>query len=54
MQGENAERWRKLCERAVVERDHERLMQLIQEINQLLEAKEANLQQKQAKGKSAA
>jgi len=30
MQGENDERWRKLSEQAVVERDHERLMQLIQ------------------------
>jgi len=54
MQGETKERWRKLCEQAANEQDHERLMQLIQEINQLLEEKEAQLQPKRAEGKSAA
>jgi hypothetical protein len=40
MHGEKAERWLKLCEEAAIEQDHERLMKLITEINQLLEEKE--------------
>ena len=53
MQGETRERWQKLCEEAANEQDHDRLMQLIQEINQLLQAKEARLKPK-AEGKIAA
>jgi hypothetical protein len=37
MQGENAERWRMLCERAATEQDPTRLMELVREINRLLE-----------------
>ena len=43
MQGENAERWRKLCEQAAIEQDSKKLMELIEEINNLLEAKEHRL-----------
>lgn len=40
---ENREKWMELCERAAREQDPERLMQLIAQINQLLEAKEHKL-----------
>lgn len=43
MQGPTRERWHQLCEQAAVEQDPDRLMQLIQEINQLLREKEARL-----------
>ena len=48
MQAETGERWRKLCEQAAVEQDTQKLLQLIREINQLLEAKERRLQQQNA------
>lgn len=44
MQGETKERWHKLCEQAVVEQDPEKLLELTQEINALLEDKEQRLQ----------
>jgi hypothetical protein len=37
------ERWYELCKQAAVEKDPERLLRLVQEINRLLEEKEANL-----------
>lgn len=40
---ENREKWMELCERAAREQDPEKLMQLIAQINQLLEAKEHRL-----------
>lgn len=40
---ENREKWMELCERASTEQDPEKLMQLIAQINQLLEAKERRL-----------
>jgi len=43
MQGKTGERWRELCELARVEQDPERLMALINEINRLLEEKQARL-----------
>lgn len=43
MQGENAERWLKLCEQAASERDPHKLMELINEINRLLSEKEDRL-----------
>lgn len=43
MQGETKQRRAKLCEQAATEQDHERLMALIHEINQLLERKEKRL-----------
>jgi hypothetical protein len=44
MQGENSERWRKLCEQAAVEQDPEKLLELTKEINGLLTEKEEQLQ----------
>ena len=43
MQDGNKERWRLLCEQASVEQDPNKLQELITEINDLLEAKEARL-----------
>jgi hypothetical protein len=43
MQGENKERWKELCELASKEQDPAKLHELIKEINDLLEAKEARL-----------
>ena len=40
---EQRERWMQLCEQAATEQDPEKLMVLINEINQLLEAKERRL-----------
>jgi hypothetical protein len=36
---ENREKWMELCEQASKEQDPEKLMELISQINQLLEAK---------------
>jgi hypothetical protein len=49
MQRETKERWIKLCERAAVEQDSKKLMELIDEINKLLQEKEK--QQKKAERK---
>jgi hypothetical protein len=43
MKGETRERWQHLCELAADEQDHEKLMELVKEINDLLEAKEKRL-----------
>jgi hypothetical protein len=43
MQGEAGERWRELCQQAAVEQDASKLLRLVTEINQLLEAKEQRL-----------
>ena len=40
---QDSERWRQLCELAVREQDPAKLMQLIKEINELLDAKERRL-----------
>ena len=40
MRGENLEDWQKLCQQAAGERDPQRLMQLIQEIDRTLSEKE--------------
>lgn len=45
MQGENQERWQALCERAAVEQDPEKLIELAKEISRLLEEKEARLKE---------
>jgi hypothetical protein len=50
MQAETGERWRALCEEAAVEQDAKKLIQLIREINELLEAKERRLKQQRAPG----
>ena len=54
MQGDAAERWRALCEQAVNEKDPQKLLELTNEINRLLEAKEQNLKKQQQPDKSAA
>ena len=43
MQGETKELWKKLCEEASTEQDSERLVQLVQEINRLIEEKQLRL-----------
>lgn len=43
MQGKTGEHWRDLCERAAKEKDSERLMELVREINRMLSAKEERL-----------
>jgi hypothetical protein len=53
MQGENAERWRKLCEQAATEQDSEKLMDLVKEITRLLDEKERRLKKEQSKGSAA-
>ena len=56
MKGETGERWRWVCEQAAQEHDPEKLMRLIEEINQLLESKEERLlrgwQEQEAKTQS--
>jgi hypothetical protein len=44
MDGETGELWRKFCEQAATEEDAEKLFELAQEINRLLEEKEVRLQ----------
>jgi hypothetical protein len=44
MQGEKRENWEKLCQMAADEKDPERLMDLVEKINRLLEEKEKRLQ----------
>ena len=51
MQGENAERWRKLCEQAALEQDPQKLLKLIGEINRLLSEKENRLMRQQGDAK---
>ncbi|MGA9355830.1 MAG: hypothetical protein WBV46_19240 [Terriglobales bacterium] len=43
MQGEKKERWMQLCAQAAVEQDPQKLIELVQEINALLEEKERRL-----------
>jgi hypothetical protein len=43
MEGETKERWRELCERVAVEKDPEKLLAMIHEIEWLLEEKESRL-----------
>ena len=43
MQGETKELWKKLCEEASIEQDSDRLVQLVQEINRLIEEKQLRL-----------
>lgn len=42
----NKERWQELCEQAAVEQDSEKLLTLVQAINQLLEEKRNRLLKK--------
>lgn len=43
MQGEVKQRWQLLCEEAANEKDPDRLLALVREINRLLERKEERL-----------
>ena len=43
MEGEKKERWKELCAQAAVEKDAEKLHALVQEIDRLLQDKEARL-----------
>ena len=43
MQGDTKELWRLLCELAANEQDPKRLLEIVQEINSILEAKERRL-----------
>jgi hypothetical protein len=45
VKGETGERWRALCELAAEEQDPERLMELVEQINRMLEEKEKRLQE---------
>jgi hypothetical protein len=44
--GEERERLMRLCERAAVEQDSQKLLELVRQINDLLEAKEARLKKR--------
>lgn len=43
MEDKTKERWLELCEQAAVEQDHDKLMQLVSEIDRLLAEKEQRL-----------
>ena len=45
MQGEKEERWMELCRRAVVERDADRLTDIVDQINRMLYEKEQRLKE---------
>ena len=49
MKGKTKEHWMELCEQAAVEQDHERLMKLVNEIDQMLEEKDQRLIREQPK-----
>ena len=52
MRGETKERWMQLAEQAANEHDPEKLMKLVDEINQMLKAKEDRLNAKAAETKN--
>ena len=43
MEGKTKEEWMRLCEQAAVEKDPQKLMELVNEINRLLKEKEDRL-----------
>jgi len=47
VQGETKEQWLQLCELAAVEKDPQKLMAIVKEINRLLQEKEQRLRQPQ-------
>jgi hypothetical protein len=53
LQGRNEERWFQLCGQAAVEQDPVKMLALVTEINDLLEAKEARLVQQRKDGAEA-
>ncbi len=46
---EQTERWMKLCEQACTEQDPQKLLELVREINDLLEKKQARLAKEASK-----
>lgn len=48
MQGPVKERWQSLCEQAANEQDPQKLLELVQEINKLLEDKQHRLNARRA------
>jgi DNA-binding NarL/FixJ family response regulator len=48
MQGERKARWQELCEKASVEQDPDKLLELVRQINSLLSEKRNRLEQRQA------
>jgi hypothetical protein len=49
LQGQNKERWEELCRQAATEQNPEKLLLLIREINDILDAKEKRLIEARAK-----
>ena len=54
MQGEKEERWMELCRQAVFERDADRLMDIVDQINRMLYEKEQRLKEERQQNPSAA
>jgi hypothetical protein len=54
MQGEKGQQWRVLCEQAAVEQDPQRLLELAEQINRLLDEKEQRLKQQHGDAQGAA
>jgi len=54
MQGENEERWIQLCRKAIDERDPDKLMQIMEQINRMLEEKEQRLKERRITSQGAA
>lgn len=53
LKGDKLERWQKLCEQAATEQDPDKLTELANEIDRLLEEKEKRLQGEQGKSSAA-
>lgn len=51
MKGQKLEEWQRLCALAAVEQDHEKLLELVKEINRLLDEKEHRLRNTGAKAR---
>lgn len=49
MQGKVKEEWVQLCERVAIERDPERMIELVRELNRMLGEKEQRLEHKESK-----
>jgi hypothetical protein len=53
MQGETKERWRRLCKQAATEQDSRKLLELVNELSVLIEAKQSRLKKKEVDDKRA-
>jgi len=54
LQGEKEERWTELCRQAAVERDADRLVDIVDQINRMLYEKEQRLKKERQQNSSAA